>query len=481
MDKLLTLSGVRLAEMIRRREVSSSDVVEAHIRQVQKVNPVINAVVKDRFEQARIEAKAADEVTKSTPADKLPPFHGVPCTIKEEFALKGMPQTSGLPARKGIIADYDSEGVVRFKKAGAIPIGVTNTSELCMWYESDNRVYGRSNNPYNPKHIVGGSSGGEGAIIGAGGSPFGLGADVGGSIRMPAFFNGVFGHKPTGGLIPNTGQYPTVTPDAARYLVTGPLARKAEDLWPLVKILAGPDGKDPGCIDIKLGDPASVKLESLTVIDVEDNGKARVSPDLRAAQQKVADFLASKDAKVKKAKPAALKSQFDIWSAMLTTANQVHFTVMLGNGKPVNGPLEMLKWIFRVSDHTLPSVIMAMIERVPEWTPKRTQGFIEMGKALRKELVELIGPNGIMLYPSHQYPAPVHYRPLLTPFHFAYTGILNVMELPVTQVPLGLNSVGLPTGVQVVAIHGNDHIPVAVALELEKQFGGWVPPKLAQI
>jgi fatty acid amide hydrolase 2 len=480
MNKLLTVSGVKLAEMIRKREVSSSEVVAAHISQIQKVNPVVNAVVKDRFDEARKEAMVADEALKTVPAEKLPPFHGVPCTIKEEFALKGMPNTSGLPARKGIIADFDAEGVARFKKAGAIPLGVTNTSELCMWYESSNLVYGRSNNPYNPRHIVGGSSGGEGAIIAAAGSPFGLGADVGGSIRMPAFFNGVFGHKPTGGLIPNTGQYPMVTPDAARFLVTGPLARKAEDLWPLVKILAGPDGKDPGCVDFKLSDPASVKLEGLTVIDIEDNGKSKVHPDLRAAQQKAADFLASKGAKVKKAKPEALKYQFDIWSAMLTTANTVHFSVLLGNGKAVNGPWELLKWIFQASDHTLPSIVMAMIERIPEWTPARTAAMIEKGKALRKELVDLIGPNGVMLYPSHQYPAPVHNRPLLTPFHFAYTGILNVMELPVTQVPLGLNSHGLPTGVQVVSIHGNDHIPVAVALELEKQFGGWIPPQIAR-
>jgi len=480
MNKLLTLSGCKLAEMIRKREVSSSEVVEAHISQIQKVNPVINAVVKDRFGAAREEAKSADQALKTTPADKLPRFHGVPCTIKEAFRLKGMPNASGLPARKNIISDQDATAVERLKQAGCIPLGVTNTSELCMWYESDNRVYGRSNNAYNPRHIVGGSSGGEGAIISAAGSPFGLGADVGGSIRMPAFFNGVFGHKPTGGLVPNTGQHPTVTEDAARYLVSGPLARKSEDLWPLLKILAGPDNKDPGCIDWKLGDPSAVKISGLNVIDVEDNGKSKVHPDLRAAQQKVADYLASKGARVKKVTPGLLKFQFDIWSAMLTTANKIHFSVLLGNGKAVNGPWELLKWIFRVSDHTLPSVIMAMIERIPEWTPKRTQLLIDMGKALRKELVELIGPNGIMLFPSHQYPAPVHYRPLLTPFHFAYTGILNVMELPVTQVPLGLNSKGLPTGVQVVAAHGNDHITVAIAQELEKQFGGWRVPALAE-
>jgi len=479
MNRLLTLSGTKLAEMIRKRELSSLEVVEAHIRQIQKVNPSLNAMVKDRFEEARVEARAADELVKSSAGEKLPAFCGVPCTIKEAFALKGMPNASGLPARRKLISQEDATAVARYKQAGAIPLGVTNTSELCMWYESSNKVYGRTNNAYNPRHIVGGSSGGEGALISAAGSPFGLGADVGGSIRMPAFFNGVFGHKPTGGLVPNTGQHPYVTEDAARFLCTGPLARKAEDLWPLLKILAGPDGKDPGCLKFELKDPATVKISELEVVSVEDNGSQPVSRDLREAQKKVAEYLAGKGARVKTVQVEKLKLSFPIWSAMLTTANKVHFSVLLGNGQAVNGPWELLKWIFRASDHTLPSIIMAMIERIPEWTPKSTQALIEIGRALRKELVDLIGPNGVMLFPSHSYPAPLHHRPLLTPFNFAYTGILNVMEMPVTQTPLGLNSKGLPVGVQVAAIHGNDHIPVAVALELEKQFGGWVPPAIA--
>jgi len=480
MNKLLTVSGVKLAEMIRKREVSSAEVVEAHIKQIQKVNPVINAVVKDRFEQARAEAKAADEKIKSTTPDQLPPFHGVPCTVKECFQLTGMPNASGLPARKNIISKEDATAVSRMRKAGAIPLGVTNTSELCMWYESSNRVYGRTNNAYNPRHIVGGSSGGEGAIISAGGSPFGVGSDIGGSIRMPAFFNGVFGHKCTGGMVPNTGQHPMPENEALRFCSTGPLARKAEDLMPLLKIMAGPDGKDAGCLNFEIKDPAKVEIGSLKVITIDGDGAHPVSRDLREAQQKVADYLAGKGAKVTKTRVENLKHSFMIWTSMLTVETETPFSVLLGNGKAVNSFWEMVKWFFRQNEHTYPSITMSFLEKLPRWTPKWTQAFVEMGKALRKELVELIGPNGIMLYPSHSYPAPVHHRPLLTPFNFAYTGILNVMQLPVTQVPLGLNKKGLPLGVQVAAVHGNDHITIAVALELEKAFGGWVPPKMAE-
>ncbi|MFW5740001.1 MAG: amidase, partial [Myxococcota bacterium] len=240
MDPLLTLSATRLARMIRTRAVSSREVVDAHIRHVEAVNPALNAMVADRFEQAREEARAADERVAREDPSELPPLFGVPCSIKEAFALEGMPNTAGLVSRVGSRATTDATAVRRLRAAGAIPLGVTNVSELCMWMESDNRVYGRTRNPYDLGCTAGGSSGGEGAIIAAGGTPFGLGSDVGGSIRMPAFFNGIFGHKPTGGLIPNTGQFPIAHNEARRYLTTGPLCRRAEDLYPLVQILAGP-------------------------------------------------------------------------------------------------------------------------------------------------------------------------------------------------------------------------------------------------
>ena len=210
---LLTLSGTRLASLIARREVTSRQAVEAHIAQLEDVNPALNAVVRRRFREARAEADAADARIARGDTD-LPPFHGVPCTIKECFALTGMPNTAGLLANQANVADHDAITVARLRAAGAIPLGVTNISELCMWMESNNKVYGRTNNPYDLTRTVGGSSGGEGAIIGAGGSPFGLGSDIGGSIRMPAFFNGIFGHKPSAGLVDNGGQYPLAAPAA---------------------------------------------------------------------------------------------------------------------------------------------------------------------------------------------------------------------------------------------------------------------------
>jgi len=489
MDALLTESATRLADRLRRRELRARDLLEVHIAHIQRENPTLNAMVVDRFDLARAEADAADRRLAAGDFDPArEPLLGVPCSIKECFALTGMPQTSGLVARKGLRADSDAEAVRRVRAAGAIPMGVTNVSELCMWMESNNKVYGRSSNPYDPTRIVGGSSGGEGALIGAGGSPFGIGSDVGGSIRMPAFFNGVFGHKPTGGLVANAGQYPNSSGVGLRYVTTGPLTRRAEDLMPLLRILAAGrapgDSADPGAglgpggeAALTLGDERSVDLRGLSVLDVEDNGITEVSSELRAAQRRAAEHLASRGARVRQTRIPGLKRSLELWGAMLSSAGGEPFRELLANGDKVSWARELLRFALspRRSPYTLPAIVLALVERVPELATGRAERAIAAGLELQGELTRAIG-DGIMLYPSYSEPAPRHNAPLWPPFNWVYTAVLNVMELPVTQVPLGLGGEGLPLGVQVAASHGGDHRTIAVALELERAFGGWVPP-----
>lgn len=476
-DRLLvTQSGVQLASQIRTQEISSLEVVEAHIAQIKRVNPRINAMVRDRFEQARTEAQIADEQVRTGNREELPIYHGVPCSIKECFSLQGMPNTGGLVARKGLTAATDAITVHRLRQAGAIPLGVTNLSELCMWMESANKVYGRTRNPYDPRRIVGGSSGGEAAIIAAGGAPFGLGSDIGGSIRMPAFFNGIFGHKPTGGLIPNTDQFPVAVNQALWYMTTGPLARHAKDLWPLIKILAGPESSPPAS-QLQLGNPTQVSIADLSIISVESNGLIKVHPDLLNAQRLVAQALERFGAKVSKVTIPNLKHSPEIWATMLAAAGGPTFGTLLGNGTPVSPLKELIRWCIGGSDHTFPAIGLAALEKLMPTGLHTRRKYMHLGYALRQELVDRIGPAGVMLYPSYPRPAPRHHVPLLHPIWWIYTAILNMMELPVTQVPLGLNGQGLPLGVQVAAVHGNDHYCVAVALALEQAFGGWRPPR----
>ncbi|HEY1077915.1 MAG TPA: amidase [Fontimonas sp.] len=470
----LRMSATQMTAALRAGQISSRELVDAHIARIETVNPRTNAVVQQRFAAARAEADAADERLRGT-ADKssLPPLLGVPCTLKENFAFKGFPQVSGLVARRGRLAERDAPTVARLRAAGAIVLGFTNTPELCMWMETNNKVYGRTGNAYNPACTTGGSSGGEGSVIGSGGSPFGLGADVGGSIRFPSFFNGVFGHKPTPGIVPNSDQAPEPAGQMNYNCVTGPLARRAEDLWPLLNILAGPDGRDPVCKAGTLkGDPASVRLKDIRVLSLEHNGRQRVAADLRAAQRGAAEWLGTQCAELKTPNWPTIAKSFEIWSAMMQAAEPQPFAVQLGEGKRIRVGLELLKSCFGRSVHTFPALVLAGIESFPMDRAR----YVKMGEALRAQIIEDLGPNGVLLMPPYSRAAPRHNWPLTTPFDFAYCGIFNVLGFPATTVPLGLNKRGLPLGTQVVSVPGNDAVTIAVAQALEKQFGGWVPP-----
>lgn len=475
MTDLLTLSATDLARRIRQRDLTSVQAVQAHVDRIRAVNGALNAMVAERFDAALEEAREADALqAKGT---DLPPLHGVPCSIKECFAVTGMPQTAGLLARKDYRSPSDATAVARLRAAGAIPLGVTNTSELCMWMESSNRVYGTTSNPYDRARIVGGSSGGEAALVAAGGVPFGLGSDIGGSIRMPAFFCGVFGHKPTGGLVPGTGQFPMAHGDGRTMLSTGPISRRAEDLYPLLKILAGPDGQDL-CHDLPLQDPAQVDVGDLTVLVVEGNGLLRVSADLKASLHRAADVLKARGAKVRTVKMPQFRRSLELWSGRMSAAATHPFQTLLGEGTPIPLGREFLRWSRRQSAHTFPALALALLEKIPFVTPKDPLPVLHAARAMRDDLSGQLGERGVLLFPPYTRTAPRHGWPMARPIDWLYTALFNALELPVTQVPTGLDARGLPLGVQVVGAHGQDHVTLAVAQALEQGLGGWVWPRV---
>lgn len=473
MDELLRVSALELARRISSGETSSVATVEKHIERIEQVNPGLNAVVRDRFEPARLEAKQADERVRNGGAN-LPPLLGVPCTIKESIALTGMPNSSGVVARASVIASSDATAVARLRAAGAIPIGVTNVPEITVWTATFNNVYGQTNNAYDPARIAGGSSGGEGAIIGAGGSPFGLGTDVGGSIRIPAFCNGIFGHKPSGGLVPGTGQYPVYQGEVLRMNTTGPLARRAEDLMPLLRILAGPDGIDSACEEFALGDPAAVDFGALRVIVVEGDGtNRRPRQVLRFAQHSAAYALAALGSSVEMSVIPAFKRSMSITLGTLLLAG-IDFKSAMADGRPFSLRREWSRLVRGRSNHSYPPMLAATLSQLAGSRPKALRRGRDLGRLLGKELEELLGDDGVMLYPTSTRPAPYH--GLESSAAFRFTGIFNALGLPVTQVPLGLDESGLPLGIQVVAAHGRDHLTIAVAQALEAALGGWVAP-----
>ncbi|MEA2478877.1 MAG: aspartyl-tRNA(Asn)/glutamyl-tRNA(Gln) amidotransferase subunit, partial [Thermoleophilaceae bacterium] len=314
----------------------------------------------------------------------------------------------------------------------------------------------------------------EGAAVGSGGVPFGIGSDIGGSIRLPAFFNGVFGHKASPGLVPNTGQFPTAEGEAARLLTIGPLARRAEDLMPVLRAIAGPDGQDPRCTERPLGDPAEVAIAGLDVIVTDDAGLVPPRRELREARDRAADALAAAGARVRSESMRSLRRALELYLAALKDGAGVEVSAL------VAGTAGERRWRDALrgrGPHTTQTMILLAVEklagRVPE---RRVRHAIAQGRALAGEVAGVLG-DGVLLHHPFARVAPHHGGTVGRAWVITPAATFNLLGLPVTQVPLGLGRRGLPLGVQVVAADGADHRAIAVALELERRLGGWVPPR----
>lgn len=461
---ITTRSAVALAEAIRRRELTAVDVVSAHIDLHRRVAPRINAIVAERFDAALDDAAAADALVAA--GGELPGLLGVPFTIKETIALEGMPQSAGLVARRDYRSATTAPAVKRLMDAGAIPLGVTNTSELTLWIESHNRLYGRTRNPYDPKRTAGGSSGGEGAAVGSGGSPFGIASDIAGSIRLPALFCGVFGHKPSAGLVSNDGMWPPTVGDSGRMLGVGPLARRGEDLMPILGMMA----EDP----TRLGDPSAVSLTGLTVTTVEDSSRAPLSGAQRDARERAVGALVAAGASVRRVPLRSWRRAVSAYLASLQAGS--------GSSQPTLKLLEESgeerpSWrslVRRADPHTVPTRVALAAELLPE--RRRRSRALKAAGSIASELLDAIG-DGVVIHPAHASTAPRHGRTFGRPWLLTPAAVFNLAQVPVTEVPLGLsNDDGLPVGVQVAAGRDRDHVAIAVALTLERIFGGWVPP-----
>lgn len=473
MDELLDASAMTLARLIRQRKVSPRELLEVHIARITAVNPALNAVVAQRFEAARAQAATAEAMVMACQdAEDLPPLLGLPYSTKEFIMARGMPLSAGIWSRRDVRADTDAETIRRLDRAGAILVGTTNVPEGGLWLESYNEVYGRTVNPWDARHTAGGSSGGEGAIIAAGGVAFGLGADVGGSIRIPAAFCGVVGHKPTGRMVPNTGYWPATQGELSAYLVCGPMGRRVEDMMPILRVLAGPDGHDAVVRDWELGDPNTVDLHDVVVYSVESNGSTRVNAVNRAAVQDAATALQRRGARLASLDNPRMKRAFLIWSAMMASGGGPSYAEVLGNGTPISPLRELARLALGRSRHTFPAVAIVGLEQLAALMPGQVDRAVADGKALQAELEEVLGPRGVMLHPPYSRPAPRHGGPMLTPLDFVCTGLFNVLEFPATVVPLGFSD-GLPLAVQIIARRGHDHLTIAVAGALEQEFGGW--------
>lgn len=471
---ILTKSAVELAQQIRERKLKSYDTVKAYCERIEIVNRELNAVVDGPFTEAlqqaqEIDRKLADN-EYSEEQLQAQPFLGVPFTTKDSTAVAGKLHTLGLVARKDVRSKDDAECVRLMKESGAIIIATSNVPEVNKWMESRNMLIGCTNNPYDLRRSVGGSSGGEGALVSACCTGFGLGTDIGGSIRIPSFNCGIFGHKPSSGAINMAGCTFRTGKEKETMVVVGPMSRYAADLRPIMKVLLEPGLKGVLKLDEK------VDMKRLRYFYMANNGMRQCNPINRETERvlykvrKHFESLSGKEVRLANVPETKLTSK--MWRYWMTQ-EPANFNLMLGNGVELNPFLELFKKMLGQSDYSM-AAIYSLIDGV---LPKESETLIRAATTKCKKFVqELLGNDGVLFFHSSPRTAPFHYYPLVKFMDFSYFSLFNVLRLPVTQVPMGLDQNGMPLGIQVVSNHNNDRLCLAVAEELERTFGGWVPP-----
>jgi Asp-tRNA(Asn)/Glu-tRNA(Gln) amidotransferase A subunit family amidase len=471
MNDLTFLPAVTMAEQIRKKKLSPVELVEAHLAQIEKLNPRLNAFVQVDAERARRAAHDAEIAVMQEEALGL--LHGIPISIKSSLEVAGMRCEAGTRLRAGLVATQDAPLVTRLKNAGAIVLGVTNTPELLMAWETDNLLYGRTNSPWDLERTPGGSSGGEAAAIAAGMSAGGVGSDGGGSIRVPAHFSGICGLKPTPGRIPTTGHFPVSAGPFALIGVVGPMARTVADLKVLFEVMQGPDIGDTCAAPVPVRWPSNNEVKKLNVGYFEDDSRTPVTPETRAAVRTAAEALRGAGFQVDRFQPEGLEEARRLWHKFFVVAGGMLLRPMFKEGDANLSPIlkQFLEWAAAEPGHTGRTLLDAWIQR----DLLRARFFAQMQK------------YPILLCPTAAIPAfrhgerswqvegkTVHYLDA-----WSYTEFFNLLGNPAAVVPVGQSPEGLPIGVQIAGRPWEEEQVLSVAAALEKQCGDWRIPPIA--
>ena len=460
MENLIYASATELARAIRAKDVSSEEVVTAYLARISDINPRLNAIVQLTSDMALEQARKADDILAQ--GESTGPLHGVPMTIKDSFDTAGVTTTWGTPGRAGYVPDRDATVVARLKEAGAILLGKSNTSEFTLTHETDNPVYGRTNNPYNLDRTPGGSSGGSAAIVASGGSPFDIGSDTGGSIRNPAHFCGLAGIKPTSGRVPRTGH--AVPPGGLLdwLMQVGPLTRYVEDLMLILPLIAGPDNLDPFIAPVPLNDPKTVILSKLRGTFYTDNGIQTPIPEIIDAVNKTVAELSSAGIQFEMKKLPGIEETLEIFLALFSR---------WASGASVRLLLEK-------AGTTEEETSLASYLTTKTASPDKFVRLIDHWDRFRARSLSFFEDYDLIIAPVNAYAAIPHgtfnklYR------GFSYAMAYNLTGWPAATVRVGTSEDKLPIGVQIIARPWCEDVALAVAQHLEQIFGGWQQPIL---
>ena len=471
------LSAREIAAQIRRKEISPVEVARAHLDRITRLNPTLNAFVDCQPEAVLAHARAAEKAVLRKHEEELGLLHGVPISIKSSIDVAGHRCEAGTRLRAGHIAAEDAPLVTRLRAAGAVILGVTNAPELLMAWETDNLLYGRTNNPWDLARTAGGSSGGEAAAIAAELSAGGVGSDGGGSIREPAHFCGICGLKPTPGRIPSTGHFPKSGGPFALLGVVGPMARTIEDLRILFEVMAGPDDGDPCAAPVAVSEDAyelqETALRAANVGFFEDDGRTPVTRETRLAVNRAASFLSKSGLRVEPFRPEGLEEARQLWWEFFGRAGGMILDPLLRGHEPELSPIlrEFQSWTKAVPAHTGESLLAAWLGR----------------DAVREKILRQMRNYPVLLCPTASIPAfrhgerewQVEGKTVKYLDSWSYCEWFNLLGFPAVVVPMGDSEQGLPIGVQIVGRPWEEELVLAVAARLEKERGLWkAPPSL---
>ena len=460
---LLTyLSATQLIKKIKSKEVSCVEVMQAHFDQIAKVNNSLNALVQQlSLSQALREARKADEAIQKK--ETVGPLHGLPITVKDCCYVQGfVPQVGSVAYRDAAVSTIDATVISRLRAAGGIIIGITNVPEFLTAFETDNDLYGRTNNPYDLMRTPGGSSGGEAAIIAAAGSPLGIASDGAGSIRQPAHNTGITGLKPTHGLIPKTGSFPSDAVGLMRQITTfGPMARFIDDLMLVLPLLAGADSFDPYVMPVALRNFHDISLKSLRVAFYINNELVIPSSDTRQVIERVVHALEKEVCSIEEKYPSDLKR-----------ASELVGELFLIEGDKAKGLMDFLSHVKLKKPSAILQQFLLFSQQYELSVTALRKRLIETDQ-IRINMKKFMNAYDLLICPVAAIPACLHGDSQNNWNNFTYTPPYNLLGWPVAVVRCGTSSEGLPIAVQCIAKPWRDDIALAAAKKIEDMFGGW--------
>lgn len=461
-EELTSKSVAELASHIRLRQTSAVEVVEAHLKRLEQANPALNAIVTLTPNLLDC-ARAADN--RLSDGNPVGPLHGVPLTIKDTIDTQGLRTTYGSRLRAGHVPAHDAGVVARLRAAGAIILGKTNTPEMAIPYETDNPIFGRTNNPHDLSRTPGGSSGGEAAAIAAHLSPGGIGSDLSGSIRVPAHFCGIAGLKPTTGRVPMDGHVPESTGPLSLGACIGPMARRVYDLELLFRVMANLPAHETS--ENEFADNAQRELRGLRVAVYANDGVTPVTDETASAIRSAASILSAAGLEVREEQPPSVAEGSRLWIELFSRAATQQLREFYRGKETEAGP--------RVASILRQLADKGALENRIEVAEKIGRAVLERER-LREQLLSWMNSTPLILAPVGAIPAfahgaeriQVHGQSVSIFRAFGYSQAFNVFGLPAVSVPAGRSASGLPIGVQIVGRPNADQLVLAAAAIIEQ-------------